>query len=476
MKFILITVMGFFTAFFASGQANKNGEKMMAQIAGLYNKEAYNDLYQLNAPGFNAKISQDQLSAFYKNNIRALYGKIISWDPSKGNSGTINYLVQLENGPLDLSFSLNEKNEISGIQWLPHKEKKNMKKRDVSNISYDNPKETKIQLLIDSLALDHLQDSTNCGLSIGIIHDGKTEMFFYGSNYKDADVLPGMRTLYEIGSVTKTFTSILLAHAINEGKINPNDDIRKYLPGTYPNLQFKKQPIQIKDLANHTSGLPRLPANITKQPGYNPKNPYKNYSKEMIYSYLKNVRIDTFPGTLNEYSNLGTALLGIIIENVYQKPLEGLIKSYVTQPAKMKGTKFTLSEAERNKMATGYDGSNGAETPNWDLGAFIAAGGLKSNMEDMLNYLTANMNEINADFKLSHRQTFKNETITMALNWVLTTTKDGNTLIWHNGGTYGFTSFCGYIKEKKIGVVVLNNSGVVVDNIAMNILKGMSQQ
>ena len=474
MRYILIAIVGFFSTLFASGQTAGNGEKKMTEIAELYNKEAYNDMYLLHASEFKSKISQDQLSTFYKTNIRSIYGKIISWNPAKGKTGTINYLVQLENGPLDLSFSLNEKNEISGIQWLPHHEKKNIKKRDVSNISYDNPKETKLQLLIDSLALDHLQDSVNCGLSIGVIHNGKTEMFFYGSNYKDADVMPGMRTLYEIGSVTKTFTSVLLAHAINEGKVKPEDDIRKYLPGTYPNLQFRKHPIQIKDLANHTSGLPRLPTNLTKQPHYDQKDPYKNYSKEMIYSYLKRVKIDTFPGKINEYSNLGTAVLGIILENVYRKPLEDLIKQYVTHPAKMKDTKFTLSEGERNKMATGYDDA-GNETPNWNLGAFIAAGGLKSNMEDMLNYLAANMNETNPDFKLSHQQTYKNATITIGLNWVLTTTKDGNTLIWHNGGTAGFTSFCGFIKEKKTGVVVLNNSGVIVDNIAMNILKGMNQ-
>jgi len=474
MRYILITIVGFFTTLFASGQTAGNGEKIMTEIAELYNKEVYDEMYPLHAPEFKSKITQDQLSAFYETNIRLKYGKIISWDPDKGKAGTINYRVQLENGQLDLSFSLNEKNEISGIQWLPHHEKKNIKKRDISNINYDNPKQTKLQLLIDSLALDHLQDSVNCGLSIGVIHNGKTEMFFYGSNYKDADVLPGMRTLYEIGSVTKTFTSILLAHAINEGKIKPEDDIRKYLPGTYPNLQFRKRPIQIKDLANHTSGLPRLPANLTKQPHYDPKDPYKNFSKEMIYSYLKKVKIDTFPGKINEYSNLGAAVLGIILENVYQKPLEELIKQYVTRPAKMKDTKFTLSEGERNKMATGYDDA-GAETPYWNLGAFIAAGGLKSNMEDMLNYLAANMSETNPDFKLSHQQTFKNATTTVGLNWILTTTKNGNTLIWHNGGTAGFTSFCGYIKKKKIGLVVLNNSGVNVDNIAINILKGMNQ-
>ena len=475
MKFILITVMSFFTAFSVSGQANPDGEKIITQLAGFYNKEAYHNMFLMHASQLKAQIPESQLSAFYKNNIRTPYGNILSWKPAENKGGKINYIVQFEKGSLDLSFALDDTAQITSIMWLPHKENKKIIKRDVTTIGFDNPKQTKLQLLIDSLAIDHLQDSVNCGLSIGVINGNKSEMFFYGSNYKDENVLPGMRTIYEIGSVTKTFTGILLAHAINQGKIKPNDDIRNYLPGKYPNLQYKGLPITVQDLANHTSRLPRLPADLAKQPGYDPKDPYKNYSKEMMYAFLKTVKTDTLPGTVNEYSNFGVAMLGIILENVYQQPLENLIKSYVTDPAKMKYTKFILNESERNRMATGYDG-NGTEAINWDLGAFIAAGGLKSNLEDMLSYLSANMNEINADFKLSHQQTYKDASMAVALNWILTTTADGNTLVWHNGGTAGFTSFCGFIKGKQIGVVILNNSGTNVDNIALNILKEMNSK
>jgi CubicO group peptidase (beta-lactamase class C family) len=221
--------------------------------------------------------------------------------------------------------------------------------------------------------------------------------------------------------------------------------------------------------------LPRIPTNIEKQPDYSPLNPYKNYSKEMMYSYLKKIKIDTLPGIISEYSNFGVALLGVILEEAYQRPLEDLIKSYVTEPAKMSNTKFNLSTIEKTKMATGYNEKDGTEATNWDLGAFIAAGGIKSNLDDMVKYLQANMNEINADFKLSHQQTFKGSNISMGLNWILTY-KDGQTWIWHNGGTSGFTSYCGYIKEQKVGVVLLNNSGVNVDNIATNILKEMNNE
>ena len=191
---------------------------------------------------------------------------------------------------------------------------------------------------------------------------------------------------------------------------------------------------------------------------------------------MKKVKIDTLPGIVSEYSNFGVALLGIILENVYQQPLEDLIKKYVLEPAKMNDTKFILNTVEKSRMATGYNEKDGSETINWNLGAFIAAGGLKSNLADMLNFLSANMNDINADFNLSHQQTYKDNNKSVGLNWQITTTKNDQTLIWHNGGTAGFTCFFGYIKEKKAGVVVLNNSGVNVDYIAVSILKELNHE
>ena len=449
-----------------------DGETIMEQLSELYNKEAYKEMYTMHSIELKSQISEDQLISFYKNSIRIPMGKIVSWEPSESTGGTINYTVQFAKGALNLSLKLNNKNEIAAIEWLPsNNNNKDIKKKDVSEIRSNNPKHTKLQLLVDSLALDHLQNAANCGISIGIINGDNTEMFFYGARNKDIDELPDTKTLYEIGSVTKTFTAVLLAHAINTGKINADDDIRKYLPGTYPNLQYMDIPITIKNLSNHTSGLPRLPADLEKQPRYDAQDPYKKYSKEMMYSYLKKIKLKTLPGTVNEYSNFGVALLGVILEQVYQRSLEDLVRSYVTEPAKMTGTKFTLSSTEKAKLARGYNVQDGDEAPYWNLGTFIAAGGLKSNLADMVKYLRANMNEINADFKLSHEQTYKDANITVGLNWILTTTKDGQTLIWHNGETAGFSSFCGYIKEKNVGVVILNNSNTVVDNIAMNILK-----
>ena len=475
MKSILITLASVFTFSFASCQ-NKGsieGEKMVAKIAELYNKEAYKEMYTMLSPEFKAQITEDQLTSFYKNNINAPLGKIASWKFTEAKGGTMNYRVEFDKGPLDLFLKINSKNEIDGIQWLPAKNNDDPEKRDVSKIRSNNPKQTKLELLADSAALDYLQNAANCGLSIGIINGDKTEMLFYGSTKKDNNLLPDMGTEYEIGSITKTFTGTILAHAINEGKIKLDDDIRKYLPAGYVNLEYKGIPITIKNLTNHTSGLPRMPDDLEQQPDYNPLDPYKNYSKEMMLNLLKRVKIEALPAK-NEYSNLGVAVLGIILAEVYHKPYEELVSTYVTTPLKMSNTKITMPATEKTKLATPY-AQDGTEITYWNLDAFAPAGGIKSDMEDMLKYLTANMNEINADFRLAHEQTYKDETIAVGLNWMITTTKDNKTLIWHNGGTGGFRSFCGYIKEKKAGVVILSNSGVDVDNIARSILREMNK-
>ena len=478
MRSILITAVILIVILSASlktkAQTSPAGEQTVKTIAALYNKEAYHDIYAMLAPSFRSMITEQQITSFFTNNLRKPFGNIVSWQPAKNKGAVINYTMQLDNGMLDLSFALNEKNEITTMQFLPAKKRTSTKTRDVATIPSNNPKQTKLQLLIDSIALDHLSDAANCGMSIGIIDGDRTDMYFYGSCNKNNSKLPGTQTLYEIGSVTKTFTAIILAHAINEGKINLDDDIRKYLPGQYPDLQYHGKPITIKNLSNHTSGLPRIPADLDKQPNYDDHDPYRNYSKEMMFSYLREVKIKGEPGTVNEYSNFAVALLGVILEQVYGQSYLELVNKYIMAPAHMSDTKITLTPGELARTATGYAG-NGAETPYWNMGASVACGGLRSSLPDMLKYLAANMKEINADFTLPHVQTYKDPNIALGLNWIITTTKNGNTLTWHNGATAGFTSFCGYIREKKAGVVILNNSGNDIDEQALNILKEMNK-
>lgn len=333
----------------------------------------------------------------------------------------------------------------------------------------DNKKLSELDTVVERAIIDFMQSPQNCGLSIGIIKGDSNYFYNYGETKRSNKTLPDQNTLFEIGSITKTFCGLILANAVNEGKIKLDDDIRKYLPGKYPQLEINRQFIQIKHLANHTSGLPRVPEDMHTQFNFDKLDPYKNYDKKMMLGYLKNVTLLSKPGTVCEYSNYGMALLGLILEKVYDKSFEELVKEKICLPNGMNSTGINLTSGQSDLFATGYN-KNGDWTPHWHLDGMVAAGGIKSSTTDMLAYLHYNVTEKDSATKLAHISTF-NDRSNVALAWHIVKTKAGNELIWHNGATFGFSSFCGFIKEKKIAVVVLSNSANYVDYIGIAILK-----
>lgn len=470
MKRIMVLIAAcIFMSLLARSQSASDGEKAMDRLSAAYNKEDYHSLYLMLSPEFQRQMPEAQMQSFFKNSLRGAFGNILSWKLTSSKS-SYKYAVHMDRGELDLDLYLSQKQEIAGMRWLPAKKATSGKKRDPSAIRSNNPRQTPLQKLLDSLAIEHLQDPVNCGLSISVIKDGKADFYFYGSVSKSKDKLPDTATLYEIGSVTKTFTAIVLAHAINEKKLQPGDDIRKYLPGSYPNLEYKGKPITIEHLSNHTSGLPRIPAEFDRQKNFDVQDPYKNYTKEMFLEYLARVKIEVEPGTVSEYSNYGVAVLGMILEQVYHKSITELIAMYVTNPAGMRHTVFDVSGSEKDLRANGYN-EEGKEVKFWTLGLFNAAGGLKSNISDMTRYLQANMQDINADFSLTHQSTFTDAHNSIGLNWIISTAAGKQTIIWHNGETGGFHSYVGYSKQQNAGVVILSNSATETEYIAKSLLE-----
>jgi CubicO group peptidase (beta-lactamase class C family) len=313
-------------------------------------------------------------------------------------------------------------------------------------------------------------------VSIGVIQEWKTYFYHYGEMDKSTKKMADNNTFYEIGSITKTFTGILLAQAVLEKKIDLESDIRKYLPEDYPNLQYKNNLILIKHLANHTSGIISFPSlDIMTQKGYDAKNPYKHYTSDMVLAYLHKVKLDTVPGFKSNYSNFATGLLGIILEKTYKMSYADLMKKYITDPLSMKATKIVLTDEEDKIFAKPYK-ENGELTNHWDITGLGAAGAIRSNIVDMLQYAQSNMMALNDAIILAQKQTFKrgakSET---GLYWQLDTNKKGQIVTWHNGGTGGFSSFCGFIKEKNIAVVILANNENNVTQTAMNLLKAINQ-
>jgi CubicO group peptidase (beta-lactamase class C family) len=470
MKLLITVLLILFTGA-AFSQTHVETDKLLANLTRSYNNNDYKELYNQLSEAYKKDATEAYITSFYKNNLKAPLGQIINAVFSSKTDNTYQYLVSFEKGNCDFSFVFTEDQHINGMRWSPSAVVSIAQKvpRDPKTIKSNNPKQTKLQKYIDSAAIAFLKDDANSSLSIGIVNGGETAQYFYGETSKGSGNLPTRQSIYEIGSISKTFTAIMLAHAVNEGKLSLNDDIRNFLPGHYPNLEYQGKPVTVLQLANHTSGLPRLPADLGTRAGFNAADPYKGYTREMIYQYLTTFAPDTLSGYKAVYSNLGIGILGLLLENVYHEPLENILQNVITKPLKMNNTLFLPGPEQAKYKTTGY---NKTEVPFWDMDNFKAAGGLKSNLQDMLSYLKANINDINADYKLAHRQTIQMRRYKCALAWMI---KDVNArpITWHDGGTAGFTSYIGFNNEFGKGIVILNNSSNPVNQLGENILSAI---
>jgi len=313
-------------------------------------------------------------------------------------------------------------------------------------------------------------------MSIGVYKDGQTYTFNYGVLRPGTHQKPTAQTLYPIASITKTFVGTLLAQAELDGKLKLDDDIRKYLDGSYPNLEFEGMPIRVKDIIDHRSGLPFLMPDVPEgQAEYDgDKVPWtarvarleKNYSREDFMADLHKVKLSSKPGEKASYSNAGATLAAFILERVYDKPFEVLLREKILEPLGMDDTSIVQTRLQESATAPGYDGK-GRLMPRPPV-EFGAAAGLKSNVHDMLAYAAWNLAETDPAVRLAHKPivvvppevTGLKMPFMTGLNWQelqIPDDHDSRRLIWQSGGMDGFNSYCALEPELKLAVVVLFN-------------------
>ena len=436
-----------------------------------YNSANYKSIYSMFSPQFRQKISEAEFNTFMQN--VSAYGKMASVEYSHDKEGFKVYKATMDNAVLSLIISLNELLLIDGFAITPYKAPLTGTPPDVLTT---NNKATPLDLEVDKAVANFMDNPKNAGLSIAIIKDGQTQIYHYGETKKGSKRLPNNETIYEIGSITKTFTGILLAKAVEDQKLSLYDDVRKFLPAKCSDLAFGNHPIILRHLASHTAQLPRLPENFDQQPYFDPQNPYKNYNTDMLYDYLSTLQIKSMPGVTQDYSNLGMSLLGSIVAKAYDMDYDKLMKAYIAKPLKMNSTFVIVPDNKKDEFATGY--YEGAETPYWDWSDLPGAGGIKSTLNDMVLYLKANMDNALPYIRFSHEPAFKKDNEATGLGWFINKTDTGTSMHWHNGGTYGFSSFLGYIREKNCGIVLLANSFTSgdLDTMGTYLLKYLESQ
>ncbi|GAB3704524.1 hypothetical protein GCM10027592_35970 [Spirosoma flavus] len=327
----------------------------------------------------------------------------------------------------------------------------------------DNSLKNRVDSLVDQAIQQFMGTPQAVGLSLGIVQNGQTQVYNYGSVEKGRAQLPTGQTLYAIASITKTFTGALLAQAVVEKRLNLDDDIRKYLDGDYLNLAYKGHPIRLFHLLNHRSGLPfLLPSHPNVSTNTNTSASAISMQQERInsprndfYADLHQVKLDTIPGHRFRYSNTGAQLLGFILEKVYGLPFEELVRQKIAEPLAMSDTKISLSISEQSRQAKGYDSCGNITASDTD--DLQAAGALKSTVDDMLKYISWNVAEQSKTVRLTHQPTWSDgATYSAGLNWQMIQT-DHKRVIWQDGNIPGFSSLCVNYPELNLGIIVLTN-------------------
>jgi D-alanyl-D-alanine-carboxypeptidase/D-alanyl-D-alanine-endopeptidase len=285
-------------------------------------------------------------------------------------------------------------------------------------------------------------------------------------------------TEFEIGSVTKVFTSLLLADMVRRGQVALDDPAVKYLPpgATLPVRNGKA--ITLVDLATHTSGLPRMPTNFTPA---NSSDPYADYDDAKLYAFLSGYVLPRDIGATYEYSNLGAGLLGQLLARRAGTSYAALVQARVARPLGLKDTAIALSSQQTARLAVGHDASL-APVGYWTLDSLAGAGALHSTANDLLTLVAAELGYVDTPLKgamadqLLPRRPAGGK-LQVALGWHVSPGPEGGPageIVWHNGATGGFHSFVGFDKARGVGVVVLVNTASEVggDDIAMHLLAG----
>lgn len=312
---------------------------------------------------------------------------------------------------------------------------------------------------VSKVSQEYVAYGTYQTLVFGVVDGNKSELTVFGR--LDSGAAPDGDTVYEIGSITKTFTATLLAQAVLAGHVSLDTPVAKLLPDfTIPSRNGLQ--ITLGNIATQHSGLPRLPSNL--QPA-DPANPYADYDSAKLKAFLAGYALPRDPGTSYEYSNLAFGLLGYALGQSERTSYDDLVTGKVLQPLgmRMSGTEFT--DAMRAHLAPGHD-EEGKPAKNWDLNALAGAGAIRSTANDMLRYLRANIGvdhtPLEAAMKFAQEPRLDtNLNMRIGLAWM--TTKQG--IVWHNGGTGGYRSFLGFTADGKHGVVILTNTAVDVDDL-----------
>lgn len=464
----LAAVILFLLTYTASAQTRqqKKVDSVFMLIKLYFNSKNADAMYNLTGDSFQKELSINAFSDVANKTLFPLGTMKESSMINFVNNSLAAYKVNFSTVKLRVSLSLDNKDKIETLLFTPYADPMSNK---TALVATNNPMSSAMDKRIDTVVRKYIQKANTVGLSIGVIKDGKTTTYNYGEMKRGGKILPTADSFFEIGSITKTFTATLLAWFVNERKIRLTDPIIMYLPDSVAVNQELKG-ITLLNLINHSSGLVSVPDNL-KDNLTDPLNPYKDYTKPMMYSYLKSCKLVSKPGEKYAYSNLGVGLLGSILQSVSGETFEQMVSEIITRPLGMFSTAQYLNPLFTPRFVGVYN-LDGQPTEPWDFDVLAACGALRSTVNDLLKYANANMlskpGPLSAAIQLTHKITFTKD-VKIGMGWHVIKVK-GVDYYFHNGGTYGSSSFLAFNAEKGVAIVLLSNSAEAIDPVGAEIL------
>ncbi|MDO3626511.1 serine hydrolase [Mucilaginibacter sp. BT774] len=447
-------------------QQRKN-DSVFTLVYKYFNERQAESIYSLAGELFKKQLSAETFKRIADQQLFPLgpirQSSLISFQNNKLST----YKLEFDSGVLQLLMTLDKDDKLELFLFKPYKEAVADK---LNPVPTSNLMRTLTDKKVDSAARSYIQKANTVGLSIGIIKNGVIHTYNYGETATGNGKLPDANSIYEIGSITKTFTATLLAYYANEGKVKLAAPIIKYLPDSVASNKAL-QGITLEMLSNHTSGLPRLPDNFEFHSS-DPYDPYKDYNRQHLYEYLKSCKLNSKPGETYAYSNLAVGLLGTILEQVSGETFEEMVKEVICTPLVMQSTAQHLSYNQKQHFVTVYN-EDGKATSPWSFNTLAPCGALRSTVNDLLLYVKANMTKsdtrLSKAFDLAHQVTF-NKDAKLGLAWHIIVA-NGVEYYFHDGGTYGCNSFMAFNIEKGLAVVVLSNSAINTSDLGINLIK-----
>jgi serine-type D-Ala-D-Ala carboxypeptidase/endopeptidase len=346
-------------------------------------------------------------------------------------------------------------------------------------VSPANLKSVLDQDLKEALKSGELAPATNTGITIGVVVHGERRIFTYGTAKPDS--------VFEIGSISKTFTALILAQMVEQGKVRLDEPVRELLPPGTVSKPVSGAEITLLDLSDQHSGLPRMPDNFHPT---DPSNPYADYDAKLLYAFIAKQGVALPANAPFGYSNLGVGLLGQALSNGAHTSYPALLQEQITGPLHMHDTVIAMTPELQARFIQGHDGDHHPALA-WDLDALAGAGGIRSTASDMLTYLEAQLHPDRLPSSVTSQPDGKTlraaiekthlihadvaDGTHIALNWFRIDETGG---YWHNGATGGYSSYALFNPGKDFAVVVLSNTSIgpnsITDKLGEHIVQRLS--